>query len=562
MFFDDYDFILNNNFVHNWAYFGKYFSQNLIAGAGKLSNYWRPVLMIVFSLEWHLWKTWVVGYHLVNLGLHIADAILLFYLLEKLIKVRWVSLIVAILFLIHPIQTEAVTYVNSLGDSLSVFFLLIGFHYYLRYRSRNEKRYINLFWSLVAYCFGIMSKETAVVLSALIFVADFLLIDQTDTFFKKIFHVLKQTWMYFGITLIYLLLRGSVLNFQNSFNFLKTPGGYGLTQNQILYGNSFVVRGYTFLSTLPKYFKLIFWPIQLIYERSAAVVTSFHGINVYFGAALLSGLLVAAVLSYKKFPVIAFGLFWFFITLSPTSNVFVPINGIMYEHWLYLPLVGIFISVIWLFWKLFKDNYRLFLALNALLLIMIIFFGIRTVVRNRDWHTAFNFYTKTLAANPNDTKIILNLAVMHAERHEFDQAEELYKRGLVLNPNDANYYFDLGNTYNAEEKLDLATQAYIKTLELDPTYQSGYEMLFGIYLQEKKYKEIDLLLNRWLELTFLSTGEKVNIYVLLGKTAVQQNDFDSAIQYLDEALLLDPNSATVKDLVNKAHYLKDNPQAK
>ena len=88
MFWDDDDGILKNQFIQNWQYFPKYFSKNLIAGAGLLSNYWRPMLLSVFSLEWHLWESWAPGYHFANTSFHIADAVLCHRLLRDLESFR------------------------------------------------------------------------------------------------------------------------------------------------------------------------------------------------------------------------------------------------------------------------------------------------------------------------------------------------------------------------------------------------------------------------------------------------------------------------------------------
>ncbi|MGC8867035.1 MAG: hypothetical protein ACP5PA_02335, partial [Elusimicrobiales bacterium] len=71
MFWDDDDFILKNRFIKDWRYLPKYFSENIIAGSGLLSDYWRPMLLIIFCLEWHLWKDWSFGYHFVNTSFHI-----------------------------------------------------------------------------------------------------------------------------------------------------------------------------------------------------------------------------------------------------------------------------------------------------------------------------------------------------------------------------------------------------------------------------------------------------------------------------------------------------------
>src|SRR3989338_10320922 len=86
MFWDDDDGILKNAYVRDWGYFPKYFSENLIAGAGLVSNYWRPMLLMMYSTEWQLWGANPVGYHVVDTTIHIGAAILLFFLLQKLFK--------------------------------------------------------------------------------------------------------------------------------------------------------------------------------------------------------------------------------------------------------------------------------------------------------------------------------------------------------------------------------------------------------------------------------------------------------------------------------------------
>ena len=106
MFWDDDDGILNNAFVKDWSYFPQYFSENLIAGASLVSNYWRPMLLAVYSFEWHLWGDSPIGYHLVNTLAHIASAILLFFLLFKLFRRRWLAFLTSLIFLVHPLQTE------------------------------------------------------------------------------------------------------------------------------------------------------------------------------------------------------------------------------------------------------------------------------------------------------------------------------------------------------------------------------------------------------------------------------------------------------------------------
>ena len=200
LFWDDYDSILNNKYIQNWRYLPKYFSENLIAGAGLLSDYWRPMLLTIFSLEWHLWQDWAFGYHFINTSFHIVNAILLFFILFYLFKNYWLSLFTALIFLVHPLQTEAVTYVSGLGDPLSVFFIFLGILFYIKYRfsqktSSTKNKYY--FFSILMYVLALMSKETAIIMPGLIFIVDIFLLQQTkQTIGQKLKNIGKNIWLF------------------------------------------------------------------------------------------------------------------------------------------------------------------------------------------------------------------------------------------------------------------------------------------------------------------------------------------------------------------------------
>src|SRR3989344_3086158 len=165
LFWDDDQFILENQYIRDWNYFSKFFSENVIAGALRQTDYWRPALLTVFSIEWHLWGPSPFGFHLTNTAFHIANAILLFFILEKIFHRRWLSLFASVIFLIHPLQTEGVSYANSLGDSLSVFFMFLGLSAYL-----NGKKILR---PLIFFALALMSKETAIIFPGLLLFVEF-----------------------------------------------------------------------------------------------------------------------------------------------------------------------------------------------------------------------------------------------------------------------------------------------------------------------------------------------------------------------------------------------------
>jgi len=547
MFWDDYDFILKNVFVHDWHFFSQYFSQNIIAGVGQLSNYWRPALLFVFSIEWHLWHNAVFGYHAVNTLIHILNAVLLFHFLAKLINQRFVAFFVAMIFLLHPVQTEAVAYVNSLGDSLSVLFMLLSGLLYVMYVeiAPGEKgRAKFLLLAVVGYILALMSKETGIVLSALLFVADFLLLDKSAGIKKKITSVLRRTWVFFAITIGYLILRATALNFDNSFNFYK---------EQTAYATSYFVRLLTFFGVLVQYLKLAFAPIHLVYERSTPVITSLFSPMTIIGGLLAISLLIIAVACYKKYPIVSFGLLWFFIGLAPTSNVLVPINGIMYEHWLYFPLAGLFLALIWPLWKISQTKGRLLpSALTLLLVVCLIFFGVRTIIRNRDWKDPFTFYNLTLKSNPKDLKVLNNLAVDYSKAGQCDKAIPIYNRAIGISA-DSDLYSNLGNCYTNLFQFDKAIESYKKSLEKNPKSYYAYSALYGVYLNQKDYPNAKATLEQWLNLG----AQNEDVLIQLGKVSVAQKDYLSALEYFGRALLLDPKNKTIQDLIDTTRELKN-----
>ncbi len=491
MFWDDYDFILNNQYIKDWRYLPKFFSENVIAGAGLLSDYWRPLLLLVFSLEWHLWKDWVVGYHVINTLFHIFDAFLLFFILFFLFQNRWLSFLTALIFLIHPLQTEAVTYVNSLGDSLSAFFIFLGLLFYLDFR-RSEKpaiKSLSYFLSIIAYPLALMSKETAIILPALILIVDFVFLSKFS-FKEKIEKIIKTICPFLVIAFLYIFLRATVLNFKNTFNL------YG---EENLFTQNFHFRLFSFFKILTLYFRLLFLPLDLHMERNVEMATSFFSLPVILGAFLFFILIILALTQFKKLPIVSFGILWFFIGLAPTSNLIIPINALLYEHWLYLPLIGIFLILIWL-GQVLGNSLKIKNFLIFLFLIFSIFLSILTINRNQDWRDPITFYNQILKFNPKSYRVINNLGMAYAEIGDYQKAEESYKKAISLDPSNPVAYHNLGNLYEKINKKDLALENYKKALSLDEKFIFSYFPLVKLYFENKNYDQAKLILEKAAEI--------------------------------------------------------------
>ena len=529
MFWDDNDFILRNAFVQN-AEVGKFFTENVIAGAGLISNYWRPVLLLVFSVQWHLFHAWTPGYHFINMSVHIADGVLLFFILLRLFGRRDLALGAAAIFLAHPLATEAVAYVNSLGDSLSALFMFSGILLF-------QKKY--RVWPLVMYCLALMSKETAIVMPALLFLIIFFsekqescreLSENPPVFSvrKRLASAAKKIWPYLLIAALYVFLRATVLNFQNTFNLLN---------DHTIFTQSVVVRVLTFFRILAVYAGLLFWPSRLHMERTVEISTvAWHG-DVFWGGAIFMGLFLSAVLARKRWPVVSFGFLWFLVALAPTSNIAVPINGLLYEHWLYVPLIGIFLAILWVGIRISEIYPNAKIALPAFFCLILFAFGIRTVLRNADWRDPIEFYIKTLAYAPASYRLWNNLGMTYAERHEYQSAEDAYQKAIALDPHSSAGFYNLANVYRDTGKADEAIAYYKKSLAADPKFFYAEDSLLSVYLNQKEYAEARKLLEAYVGEERKDAGTFFSLFQI----AMRQNDYRGAMAYLKHALSLAPD---------------------
>ncbi|MBI4359264.1 MAG: tetratricopeptide repeat protein [Candidatus Nealsonbacteria bacterium] len=537
MFWDDDDNILKNQYIKDWQYFPRYFSENLIAGAGLMSNYWRPLLLTVFSLEWKLWGSWPPGYHLVNTFFHTANALLLFFVLFRFFQNRRLAFLTALVFLIHPLQTEAVTYVSGLADPLSVFFILLGLLFYLKFEQSGAPPWENKwFWlSLLSSALALLAKETAIVLPVLIFLAGFSSQKPEERIGERLKASAKKFWPFLALALIYFLLRATTLNFVNTFNLYNETN---------VFTANFLVRLLTFFRVLVIYFSLLFWPQNLHMERSVVLANSWSSPDVVLGAFLFFGLLALAFFSLLSRPraILGFGLIWFFIGLAPTSNLLIPVSGLLYEHWLYLPLAGIFLILIWLgFWVSGKYPFsRNFLLI--LLAIFLAFLARQTFVRNREWRDPITFYNQTLKYAPGSYRVINNLGMAYADKGDPLRAEKTYQLAIQLDPKNPVAWHNLANAYRDTGRADLAIEDFKKAISLDPQFFFSYNALVSLYLEKKDYGQARQVLESYLQYS----PAQVETLVLLSRISFEDKDYAAALGYLRRAHDLNPQNALIE----------------
>lgn len=488
LFWDDNDFIVNNQFIKDWGLYKNVWTQNVIAGSNLNSNYWRPGLLTVFSIEWHLWGNNPAGFHAVNSLFHAINGVLIFIILYLLFKRRSISFFTALIFLIHPLQTEAISYANSLGDALSTFFVLLGLiSIVLSVGSKTIKTTLLITLASVCYVLAQISKETAIIMGPLAVLILITLYYHTHVK-EKAEEIIKRILPLFVLTSTYLILRAGPLNFKNSFNLYDT---------QTEFSSSILIRLFTFCKVIFIYLGLIFWPANLHMERTVDIVNTWRSPWVLAGSLLfISCALIIWFCRIKAKPV-SFGLLWFFICLIPISNILVPINGVLYEHWLYLAFSGIVLAISFGLFLLWHNFSKLQGPIAVLILIVILSLCGRTYLRNEDWSSAIRFYKQTLKNNPNSYRIWNNLGMEYADLKQNNLAEDAYQHAINLDNTNAVALYNLGNLKLAENKLEDAEKLWKKAILADPKFIYGYNQLIYYYQQTGQKEKMIQVYQQW-----------------------------------------------------------------
>ncbi|MEX2090621.1 MAG: tetratricopeptide repeat protein [Candidatus Paceibacterota bacterium] len=478
LFWDDDDWIIGNPNVHSlsWTNIKTIFSTDILNGFGLNSNYYRPLLLLSFAFNWVLHGATPFGYHIVSNLFHIGNAVLIFLLLTTLKVVmpktvdnsqffsKRAAFIAALLWLVHPLHVEAVAYISGRGDPMSVFFILGGLFLFA-----NGKRW----WAVLAMVLAVFSRETAILFPALAMVLYIsfqgpTLAKKGRTFLIEVKDAFVKTLPYWGISAFYMLLRLTVLNFQNTLNFYSQSNAY--TEN-------LSYRLYTFGHALVEYFSLMFWPLGLHMERELPVHTSLFQWPVWLGFLIVAGVLF---IIFKKLNTNRIWLFcwgWFFVAISPVSGI-IPINALLYEHWLYLPLIGLAALA-----GFYIDKIIRYKAVLITLVILVGFFSVLSIGRNLAWGNRITFYEDILKYNPNTVRIINNLGNAYAAEGELQKAAEMYERAIQLPDGQAfaQPYYNLANTYRDQNKPEEAAKMYAKAIEIDPSFPFAYKNLAVLY---------------------------------------------------------------------------------
>ena len=504
--FDDESSIINNATIRTFWPIWNVLSPPATAGVGG-----RPLVNLTLALNYawggvdHVW-----GYHAVNLAIHIGAGLVLWGLVRRTLlrpalgrrfnaAAPSLALAIAVLWVVHPLQTESVTYLSQRTEALMGLFYLLTLYGFARNAEAARPGPWQVF-SVAACLLGVLSKEVIVTAPAMVLLYDRTFVAKASSAAwharRGYYLALAATWL---LLLALLARAGGARGASAGFGLGVSWWNYLLTQ----------------CDALTLYLKLAVCPHPLVLDYGTAVAQSLA--EVWRQGLIVLALLATTVWALVRKPVLGFAGAWFFVILAPSSS-FVPlVTQTIAEHRMYLPLAAVLAAVASAAHRWLGSRPAL-----ALLAFVALACGSATIARNRDYASALVLWQDNVAHRPHARVLTaLGVELVHAGRAR--EALPLFERALVLDPThlsaqrnralallqlgradeaaaifaalparepgEAEEYFAMGNAFAREQKFPEAAAAYTRTLTLVPDHAAAHADLGNIRLLQGRVRE-------------------------------------------------------------------------
>ena len=411
----------------------------------------RPLVNLTFALNYAVGGEGVWSYHATNIGIHCGGALLLLGLVRRTLRLRpeadvrtdYVAGGIALLWALHPLQTESVIGIAQRTELLCGAFYLLTLYAFVRGLESGRR-----LWSAVSVvaCFaGMATKEVMVTAPVIV-----LLFDRTFVAGSFAAAWRRRRGFYGALGASWIVLALLLLDAGGSRG---TAAGFGLGVSPW----SYLLKQ---CDALVHYLRLVIWPHPLVVDYGTAVVN--HASEVVGPGLCVLGLLAAVVWAVVRRPIFGFFGAVFFVILAPSSSVVPLVTQSVAEHRMYLPLAAIIAGTGWWLAR------RLPVLAGWLAVALAVGFGLKTNARTGDYRDAFTLWSATVADYPTSARAHQNLALVLRERGDFAAAHLHYAKAVELDSRYATAYYNWGVLLLAESRIPEAIDRFESALRLTP----------------------------------------------------------------------------------------------
>ena len=505
---------------------------------GTMKN--RKICFVSFALNYYFGGLNPFGYHLVNVIIHTLNGLILFLLSYTILTLPLaegtggknafkIAFLGSFIWLTHPIQTQAVSYVYQRLASLTALFFLLSLLCYMKGRVNQTKKRVALF--ILSMLFGLLAlftKQNAATLPLFIILSEFL-------FFQG--HSFKMDKKKLGFIMFFVVL------------FILIAGIYlgpdFISRKALVYekkGWTPLERMLTELRVVIFYLSLLIYPhpSRLNLDHDFPISHSlFSPFTTFLSLLFIIGSLVLAIFLIKRNCLVSYVIFWFLGNLVIESSI-IPLD-LVFEHRLYLPSMGFTIMALGLFFSLTKREWETWVT--GVIILLLLLFSYWTYARASVWRGPLSLWTDATKKSPHKARPHNNLGYAYNNKGILDEAISEFKKSLTINPNSAVVHSNLGGSYNEKGMLDEAISEFKKALALNPNSAEAHTNLGIAYGRKGRLDEAISEHKRALAVNPNSAEAHANLGTAYGKKGM----LDDAISEFKQSLIINPHSA-------KAYY--------
>jgi len=555
--YDDETYVTANRHVQQ----GPFLSQMVWAFTTDEGGNWHPLTWLSHILDWRLYHSWAGGHHLTNVVFHVANTLLLFWLLTMITCVVWRSAIVAGLFAWHPLHVESVAWIAERKDLLSTFFGLLALAAYVRYvggskvqsptplyREREPKVEDNIsqepkvFYVLSLLCFALalLSKPMLVTLPFVLLLLDYWPLRRSSSFVERRFLVEKAPFLALAavscvITMV-VQSRGGVVTLAT-----VTPAQ----------------RMANVLVSYVRYLQKMIWPVDL------CVFYPFHfdwPVWLVIGCGLFLLVVTGAVLARgRRRPWLAVGWLWYLGTLVPVIG-FVQVGmQSMADRYTYLPLVGIAIALVWEISDRMENSqaewrHAAKAGSSSILLALCLALAWRQV---STWRNAITLFSHAVSVTTDNYVAEVNLGVALYYAAKTDDAISHFNAALRLRSDSPLPAFNLGRAFEQKGNVQNALNWFELAVRTRPDFAPARYDFARLLAKEGKLDEAVAQFSECLRYT----REPGEVHFALANALAAEGKLDEAAAHYGQSIELDPNSADAHNNLGAVLVRLGNPTA-
>lgn len=522
---------------------------------------------LTFAANYYYSGVNVFYYHAVNLLIHVLCAISIFWLIINIFKTpalkdkgeisrnsNFIALLTALIFTVHPIQTQAVTYIVQRYEIMASLFYILTVLFYIKARlSKNSFVYLFYPISLISMVLSNFCKEISLSIPLMIIAVEFLFFSLS----------LKETLKNWKILLPFIVMGFLPLLLIGKLDVLEIKSEEQLSP---------YIYFLTSCKVIITYIRLLFLPINqnvdYDYSASKGLFEAMTLVSILFSTLLLA----VSIRLLKINRLYTFCIWWYYIVLSVTTS-FLPIADVINEHRLYLAVLAFGLSIVissFYIFKKFKGKVWLIIPI-----ILIIIFSFTAYKRNFVWKSELTLWEDALKKSPNKARVLNNIGLQYAlvgrfkEAHdlfkksiqikstyvislnnmgtclssmgEYDQAITYFERAIEAESFNTEYHNNMGLAYMNKGELDKAMECFKRAVGVDDSNYYAHNNIARIYEQRGDYNEAIFEYKTALKYN----TEESDVYLNLGNVYLKTKNYLEARTCYNNALNIDSENAVV-----------------